>query len=122
MVRNLWFSGPTKKNGMRRREFPAKVKDAAFDRAKGACQQCTRPLSPGDIHYDHIIPDGSGGEPILTNCQVLCRSCHGTKTRGDVRTIAKGKRIKRNHIGARKRSKFRGWRRFDGTIVHTEEK
>ena len=103
---------------MNRREFPAKIKVAAFERCNGACEGCTRRLFPGDIHYDHRIPDGSGGEPTLENCQVLCRSCHGIKTSTqDIPAIAKGKRVKRKHIGAAGKSKFRGWRRFDGSIV-----
>jgi hypothetical protein len=91
-----------------RREFSKSVRVAAWERSNGQCEACTRKLFPGDIHYDHRIPDALGGEPTLENCDVLCRSCHGLKTtKADVPTIAKAKRIYAKHIGADKgRSKF----------------
>ncbi len=103
-----------------RREFSPKIKLAAFERSGGHCESCTRKLYPGDINYDHEIPDGSGGEPTLENCRVLCRSCHSIKTKLDVTEIAKGKRVRRRHVGAERRTKFRGWRRFDGSIVNAK--
>jgi 5-methylcytosine-specific restriction protein A len=91
-----------------RREFPAKVKVAAFERAQGHCEGCTARLYPGRYHYDHRIPDALGGEPALENCTVLCLACHGQKTAGaDQPAIAKVKRVRRNHLGARKPSAFR---------------
>lgn len=92
---------------MTRRNFPDKVKAAAFERAKGHCEKCTAKLFVGKIHYDHRIPDAMGGEPTLANCEVLCTSCHGVKTqRQDVPAIAKVKRIRAKHIGARKPSSW----------------
>jgi 5-methylcytosine-specific restriction protein A len=100
-----------------RHEFPAKVKLAAWERCGGRCEKCTRKLYPGDIHHDHRVPDSMGGEPILDNCQVLCRSCHCNKTSiEDIPAIAKGKRIRRKHLSIRGPRKFRGWRRFDGSV------
>jgi 5-methylcytosine-specific restriction endonuclease McrA len=72
----------------------------------------------GNIFYDHIIPDGLGGEPTLDNCQVLCKSCHNLKTaKTDVPRIAKAKRIYDRDIGIKKPRKITSWRKFDGTIV-----
>lgn len=111
---------------MSRREFPAKVRVAAYERSGGACEACRAPLQPGRIHYDHVIPDALGGEPTLSNCEVLCTPCHGQKTAtGDVPRIAKMKRQRANHIGARVKtgppipgSKRSPWKRkMDGTIV-----
>lgn len=94
-----------------RREFPAKIMLAAFERAKECCEKCGCPLRPGKIHYDHVIPDAMGGTPTLDNCQVLCSACHGIKTRTlDVPAIAKTKRVTANHIGARKRASMPGSR------------
>jgi len=92
-----------------RREFSAKVKEAAYTRSKGHCESCSRQLSPGDIHYDHDNPDANGGEPTLENCRVLCRSCHKIKTTTvDVPRIAKLKRNRRRNYGIRRgRSSFR---------------
>lgn len=85
---------------MSRREFSDKVRERAYDRAKGHCQKCTAPLAPGKFAYDHILPDWLGGEPVLANCQVLCDACHREKTaREDQPRISKTKRQRRNHIG-----------------------
>lgn len=85
-----------------RREFPAKVKVAAFRRANGHCEKCTARLVPGKLAYDHVLPDWLGGEPTLSNCEVLCDACHGAKTSGeDVPRIAKAKRQRASHLGIR---------------------
>jgi 5-methylcytosine-specific restriction enzyme A len=108
---------------MNRQEFSAKIKVAAFERSGGHCEICTRKLATGDINYDHIIPCESGGNASLDNCQVLCRSCHRTKTdREDRPTIAKSRRVRRNHLGVRKQSKFRGWRKMNGEVVFAKER
>lgn len=109
-----------------RREFPAKVKVAAFERSGGRCELCTAPLMVGKINYDHRVPDALGGEPALANCEVLCLACHGAKTAsGDVPRIAKAKREQAAHIGAKARprcplpgSRASKWKRkLDGTVV-----
>ena len=64
---------------------------------------------PGKFIYDHIIPDALGGEPTLENCQVLCSTCDDTKTdTQDIPAIAKVKRIRAKHIGAKQPSRFPG--------------
>jgi 5-methylcytosine-specific restriction protein A len=61
--------------------------------------------------FDHRIPCAEGGDNSLENCDVLCRNCHGAKTKKDVPRIAKGKRIrdKADNIRARQ------WRPMIGT-------
>ena len=107
-----------------RRNFPDKVKAQAFERAAGRCESCTAKLFPGNVHYDHVIPDALGGEPTLDNCEALCKACHGVKTRTrDVPSIAKVKRIRLKNFGGRKRSTFAcsrdtPWKRtIDGRTV-----
>lgn len=106
-----------------REEFSTKVKLQAWERAQGCCEgeNCPRngrKLYTGDIFYDHRTADAVGGSALLDNCQVLCRSCHSSKTYNeDIPVIAKGKRVRRKHIGIKPARKFAGWRRFDGTIV-----
>lgn len=88
---------------MTRREFPRKVKQAAFMRAKGKCENCTAKLYPGKYRYDHRLPDALGGEPTLDNCWVLCNNCDSPKTyEHDIPAIAKANRIRDKHIGATK--------------------
>jgi len=105
-----------------RREFPTKVRVAAFQRADGKCEKCSARLTVGKFAYDHRIADAIGGEPTLENCEVLCVGCHGEKTPIDIRAAAKIKRITRKHIGAHQTrrpmagSKASGWRhRMDGS-------
>jgi 5-methylcytosine-specific restriction protein A len=94
---------------MTRREFPARVRVAAFQRANGHCEGCTVHLTPGKFAYDHDLPDWLGGEPILSNCKVLCDACHGAKTAGgDVPRIAKAKRQRAAHAGIRPPSRLKG--------------
>ena len=92
-----------------RRDFSARVRVQAFERAGGVCEHdgCPTRLRPGDLFYDHIIPDGLGGEPTLENCQCLCKAHHDPKTRTeDVPRIAKMKRQRRNYIGAKPPSRW----------------
>jgi 5-methylcytosine-specific restriction enzyme A len=87
-----------------RKEFSAKIKVLAFQRADGKCEGCGLPLLVGKYHYDHINADGLTGEPTLDNCAVLCSgpgSCHSLKTKVDVAHIAKAKRRMRKAIGAK---------------------
>lgn len=100
-----------------RREFPAKVKVAAFERAKGNCEVCGARLTVGKFRYDHKLPDALGGEPTLENCVVQCLACDKPKTADDVRRIRKADRQRRNHIGVKKPRTIKQWRRFDGTPV-----
>src|SRR5688572_12161805 len=109
---------------MSRREFPRVVKAAAAARCRGACEGCTARLTAGHFHYDHIIPDGIGGEPTLENCQVLCKACHAVKTgEQDQPRIAKMKRQRDKHTGAFKtRQGFKGWLRFSGEKVWARDR
>ena len=87
---------------MNRREFPARVKVAAYERSGGFCEACNGRLQVGRIHYDHRIPDALGGEPTYDNCAVLCTHCHAQKTTGeDVPRISKMKRQRAAHLGAK---------------------
>lgn len=80
----------------KRVEFPAKVRDKAADRANGKCQKCGLPFAGKKMHFDHILPLALGGESSVANCQVLCVSCHTTKTaKEDVPRIRKADRVKR---------------------------
>lgn len=75
----------TSLRGQERQEFPQKVRKAAFARCcrNGVphCETCGCELNKrvGTI-YEHITPDGLGGEPTLDNCKVHCRTCADVKT------------------------------------------
>ncbi|WP_157914209.1 HNH endonuclease [Methylorubrum populi] len=86
---------------MSRTEFSKKVRRDAFVRAAGRCEGdgCGCKLTTGKFDYDHRIPDWMGGEPILSNCQVLCDPCHKAKTRQDAADRAKAQRREDRHRG-----------------------
>ena len=87
---------------MSRREFPAKIKLAAFERCKGRCEKCKTKII-GRAEFDHVLADWLGGEPTLDNCECLCSKCHRLKTSTqDVPRIAKTKRTKAKSVGAKK--------------------
>lgn len=102
-----------------RQEFSRKTKAEALERSGGCCCSCRIPLTPATgIEFDHRIPDAVNGENSVGNCEPLCGNCHGAKTSGDVKAIAKTKRIRDKHSGAMKTKRgFRGWRKMNGEIV-----
>lgn len=115
---------------MSRREFPAKVKIAAFQRADGKCESCGAFLFPSKTHYDHIVPDALGGEPTLENCSPKCAACHSDKTtKQDLPAIAKAKRREAAHWGAKAPSrtpmpfgrKSPLKRKMNGTVVRRDQ-
>ena len=89
---------------MSRQEFPSKVRDQAYARSRGFCENraCGLPLTVGKFAYDHILPDALGGKPELANCMVVCVACHGAKTaKEDVPRIRKADRQRKKFIGAK---------------------
>jgi 5-methylcytosine-specific restriction endonuclease McrA len=109
---------------MERHEFTKRTRLEAFARCNGRCEDCGTILRPGGFDYDHDKPSAFGGEAILGNCRVLCKSCHGTKTfKRDVPAIAKSNRIRARQAGIKKQSKFacsktsRWKKKLDGRVV-----
>ena len=106
---------------MTRSEFSAKVRRDAWARSQGICEffACRTKLQVGKFQFDHIIPDGLGGEPTLENCAVLCSAHHSRKTHEEDRPIMqKADNIKAKHFGLKpKRQKSKFKRKMDGTVV-----
>ena len=109
-----------------RREFSARTREQAWERANGFCEgivdgkRCNAPLHlPGaSFHYDHIDPDWFSKNRELENCQLLCVPCHKAKTGVDKKNISKSKRVIRKRIKAIKKKRgFAGWRKFNGEQV-----
>jgi 5-methylcytosine-specific restriction protein A len=93
---------------MTRTEFSSAVRKAAWERCQGKCEACTAKLFPGRFQFDHDVPDGLGGEPVLSNCKVLCTACHGAKTvEQDRPVMQKADNIRNKHLGlGRVKAKF----------------
>lgn len=99
----------TSLRGLERKEFSQKVRKLAFARCckNGSmpgtpqCENCGNVLKSGNIEYEHLDPDGLGGEPTLENCGVWCkRPCSASKTFGeDNPRMAKADRVLRKNYG-----------------------
>lgn len=104
-----------------RRKLSDRERLAVWEKCGGRCfGPCKRKLSPGDLwQADHPRALGLGGDDNPDLLVVLCEWCYPTKNKDDVRRIAKAKRSKIRHVGAKAKSlrRFKKWRRFDGTIV-----
>lgn len=74
-----------------------------LENQKGQCLSCGAALIA--VEFDHIIPLGLGGENTPDNWAALCPGCHKTKTRADVKRIAKAKRQRRFHETGRSRAR-----------------
>lgn len=89
-----------------------------FHDHNGICGICHGKISVGEAwDADHEIPLEMGGADDVTNMRPVHVKCHRMKTRGDVAAIAKSNRVRARHMGIRRSPKFRGHRKFDGTIV-----
>lgn len=95
--------------GQDRQEFPLRIRKLAFARCcrNGSmpgvpqCENCGNVLRSGNIEYEHLVPDGLGGEPTLDNCGVWCRvPCSKNKTfTEDNPRMAKADRVLRKSYG-----------------------
>jgi hypothetical protein len=121
------MAGVTNLRG-KRQEFSAKVKAAALKRCMAGgskpgvpqCENCDIELSARTgIIYEHVTPDGLGGEPTLENCKVHCGLCADIKTHTeDNPAMAKADRVFKAHHGLKRRkgppmpgSRASGWKK-----------
>lgn len=88
---------------MARREFPRAVKVAVIKRAtrEGViyCEKCGALAKRFQI--DHVIADALGGEPVLSNAELICELCFSVKNPQDTKLAAKSKRREAIHLGAK---------------------
>lgn len=88
----------------KRREFPRSVKVEVVKRATKDnavyCEKCGALAKRWQI--DHVIADAHGGEPVLSNAELICESCYSVKNPKDTTIAAKLKRIEAKALGVRK--------------------
>ena len=104
--------------------IPPRVRLRIWIRANGICQICTRRIFGEIPQYDHVIALINGGGHRENNIQLVCFTCHTSKSRDDVaeKSMIYHKRLK--HIGIKKTSsrpmpgtKASGLKkRMDGTV------
>ena len=80
---------------------------AIFEAAKGICSLCHQRIQVGERwDVEHRIPLALGGADDESNMAPAHKSCHVIKTVEDTGRIAKAKRQRIKHYGARKPSTF----------------
>jgi hypothetical protein len=107
----------TSLRGHDRTEFPQSVRKAAFRRCcrDGIpyCEGCGNQIRGTPI-YEHVIPDGLGGEPTLENCKVHCKTCADVKTfTEDNPRMAKADAVLKANFGLQAKRKKIQSRGFD---------
>ena len=117
----------TIKRTVRRPTFSTSFRLNLFLKRKGTCAACSQKIEAGKAwDIDHILPLALGGTNERENLQILCKPCHRAKTKkADIPRIAKTKRLKAHHLGARapsnrpipgsRRSPWK--RKMDGSVV-----
>ena len=90
----------------KRREFPRAVKVEVVKRAtKDNAVYCENPKCGALAkrwQIDHVIADAHGGEPVLSNAELICEPCYSVKNPKDTTIAAKLKRQEAAHLGVRK--------------------
>lgn len=102
-------------------------KTAIWNRENGLCWYCLKPVAPegSGVIYDHKTPRELNGSDALEGIfPIHTEPCNRAKTYGeDIPRIAKAKRQERlTRAKVKKPGGFRGWRRFDGTVVRRGER
>jgi hypothetical protein len=64
--------------------------------------QCTW-SGPTKLHIDHVVPESWGGRTVLSNLQVLCRTCNlrkGSRSAKDYRRVKPRRMSRRDRLAA----------------------
>jgi hypothetical protein len=96
----------TSLRGHERKEFPQSVRKAAFRRCcqpdgipKCEAPGCGKVIRAGHLRYEHLDPDGLGGEPTLENCGAWCDVCSTAKDKIDNPRMAKADAVLKKSFG-----------------------
>lgn len=115
---------------MSRRSISTKERVRLFELHGGICHFCEGKIHVGEAwDVSHVIPLAIGGEDDDVNRMPAHRKCHRAHTAAiDAPRIAKSKRVRAKHIGAKapsrtpmpcgKRSMWK--KRMDGSVVRRD--
>lgn len=103
---------------------PSRVKVRVFERHGGLCHRCTRKIRPGESWtLEHLTALINGGQNRESNLGITCDWCLPLKNAQDVSEKSKVYRVKKRHLGLKRKSRFGcsrsgPWKkRLDGTVV-----
>lgn len=109
-----------------RKSLTAQQKARLFLERGGRCHRCKRRLGPSDKWIvEHVQALQNGGDNEWDNLALTCSWCLPAKNREDQAKAAKTRRVATKHIvpkSERKGRGFRGWRKFDGTLVFARDR
>ena len=98
--------------------IPPRVRDRIFIRDGGKCHISGRKIRPGEAwEPDHIVALCNGGEHRENNLAPALVIPHRAKTKIDRRIKAKNDRVRKRHLGIKKRKRTIPGRKFDGTPI-----
>ena len=63
-----------------RKRLTPKIRQEVILRDASICQNCGKHCAETEIEIDHIKPVSRGGQTVLNNLQVLCKSCNAQKS------------------------------------------
>jgi 5-methylcytosine-specific restriction enzyme A len=86
-----------------RKRLSTRERVQCFEDGHGECHLCFRKIFPGEVwEVSHPIPLAAGGTDTRENRRPAHKKCHARQTAElDIPLIAKTKRIRARHIGAR---------------------
>jgi 5-methylcytosine-specific restriction endonuclease McrA len=88
--------------------LPKRVKDRIWLREGGRCYLSGRKIQVGDTYeFEHVIAITLGGENRESNIRLALKAPHAEKTKADVKTNAKVRRIRMKHAVTWPKSKTR---------------
>lgn len=90
---------------------------------KGVCHLCGIRIQAerGETwEVEHVEAREISGRDDWDNLRPAHVKCHKVKTAKDKAIIAKCNAVRNKHLGIKKRSGFKGWRKMDGTIVYAD--
>lgn len=97
---------------------PPRVKVRVFEKYDGCCYLTGQRIRPGDKwEVEHILALCNGGQNRESNLAPALRTPHKSKTRLDRQIKKKLDKIRKRHLGVKKRRRTIAYRKFDGTPV-----
>lgn len=90
----------------------------------GRCYLCGCIINAGRgeaWEVEHVEAREISGRDDWANLRPAHVDCHKVKTKEDKAIIAKCNRVRNKHLGIRKRTSFRGWRKMNGDIVFNKQ-
>lgn len=90
----------------------------------GICYLCGCIINAGRgeaWEVEHVQAREISGRDDWANLRPAHVDCHKVKTKEDKAIIAKCNRVRNKHLGIRKRTSFRGWRKMNGDIVFNKQ-